>query len=150
MKVLFLDIDGVLNNDHTKERFEDEPYAEFVSVDRRLLKLFMEWWEKRDIELVLSSSWRHSKYMTNYLIDLGLKFYCYTPSSFSAHKRRREIDTWLRNHPEVTHYAILDDIAVGGKGFVQTSPKHGVRQKNLDKLDKILETYGEETTQNSQ
>jgi hypothetical protein len=53
MKLLFLDIDGVLNCKTTTERWNG-----LIGVDRRLASLFLEWLSGKDVGIVLSSTWR--------------------------------------------------------------------------------------------
>ena len=53
MKIIFLDIDGVLNRDSTKEKFRD-----FTGVDVYLTNKFLTWLEGKDYDVVLSSTWR--------------------------------------------------------------------------------------------
>lgn len=143
MKVLFLDIDGVLNCDSTKEKINL-----FTGLDTRLLNKFLTWAkDKPDLAVVLSSTWRTKEDFWPYLRERGLSWIDITPDH-SKHAigedrtRGAEVLSWLSKHPEVTHYALLDDSqdfhAQQLPYFVQTSPKHGLRDKNLTKLNKIL------------
>lgn len=141
MKVLFLDIDGVLNNDTTKERIGPDGgiFASFLGLDKKLLKLFQDWLADKPIEVVISSSWRTDERLLKVLNDHGLKWVSITPN---RGYRGREIEEWLEGMP-VTEYAILDDIQqfypYQRPHFVQTSYIHGLRPKNLKKVESILE-----------
>lgn len=140
MKVLFLDIDGVLNNEKTKERLGPEAgiFANFIGIDKRLLKLFQDWLADKPIEVVISSSWRTDERMLKVLADHGLRWLDITPN---RGYRGREIEEWLKGK-HVARYAILDDIQQfyghQYRHFVQTSYIHGLRPKNLKKLEAIL------------
>jgi hypothetical protein len=106
MKVIFLDIDGVLNCDRTPNpsRF---PYV----VDKRLLARLKKLLKRTRAKVVLSSSWRldpvgllAAKYWDVRFID--------TLPDLPKKTRRDEIRSWLAAHPKVTRYAIyaiLDD-----------------------------------------
>lgn len=141
MKVLFLDVDGVLNRDGTKERIDG-----FTGLDATLVERFMFWHKKHpEVEIVLSSTWRLPSAFTNphynALLDAGFVFKGETPH-MPYEGRGAEIASWLSNHPEVTHIAILDDIAIKGKVakyLVQTSEKDGVTKSKLNKINKLLD-----------
>ena len=129
MKIVFLDVDGVLNCALTKERFNG-----MMGVDERFLvnlsKIIKVSSEKDITRIVLSSSWRvgkdkdgnaipgHYKYLEQKLEDHGLAIYDetpvvrYTKDDYSNH-RGREIATWLYTHKDenITGIVILDDVA---------------------------------------
>lgn len=138
MKVLFLDIDGVLNKEGTKERFE-----EFVGIDETLLKLYMDWTlsEPRlsTLSVVLSSTWRREDPFKHHLISKGIAWIDQTPFVPSG-TRGEEIAMWLGMNKGVEKFAILDDIQTQplSKYLVQTSAKWGLRPRDLIRLDKLL------------
>jgi len=137
MNILFLDIDGVLNNEHTKEL----SVTGFRGLDLRLVKLFKDWFvQKEGLNIVLSSTWRTDPIMAAEVAAAGIPFVDHTPV-FPRRKRGDEIANWTAQYqPE--RYAILDDTAEFAAHqlpfFVQTSPVHGLRLKDLKRLDKIL------------
>lgn len=97
-KVLFLDIDGVLNTMETEERFKG-----VLGIDRKLLGLF------RQIDkttVVLSSTWRlHPAHLQKVmsLVDI----HDCTPV-LNDSPRHKEIAAWLeQNQPD--DFVILDD-----------------------------------------
>lgn len=103
MKVLFLDIDGVVNCRLTPQTdgWPIDPYMALL-VGRIVIAT--------DCKIILSSSWRHSQEG----IDIVSKkvmpvFDKTTTENFGTVSRGTEIKEWLQAHPEVTHYAILDD-----------------------------------------
>ena len=128
MKVIFLDIDGVVNTLMiSKEPFDHErgqikrgefyfdlccPSDGRVSNTQAVL-----WLEKicrdNDCSIVLSSTWRNGHYAeaVNALYNSGLsrdiKVIGKTP--YLGTIRGEEIAAFLRGHPEITSYVILDD-----------------------------------------
>lgn len=141
MKILFLDIDGVLNNEHTKERCPP-PYGTHDGLKADLLNLFLEWHRKHsEVKIVLHSTWRVFDLLVKHLRDSGINI-----DNLVSVKRIRRADG-IKGHLEkledqdVTHYAILDDEDVPGfpGHLVRTSYVHGLRHKDLKKLNKILE-----------
>lgn len=115
MKVLFLDIDGVINSSRTYAVFNAYPH----DLSERDLKMF-DWvaiglirslCTRGDVEIVLSSSWRLEDFYPKIGPALNLPIIDRT-RSFSP-LRGDEIQDWLDNHPNVTKYAIVDDLDKG-------------------------------------
>jgi hypothetical protein len=102
VKVLFLDIDGVVNNKRTKENFEG-----FMAIDPAMAALVQRIVQNTGCEIVLSSSWRLFKNSRDELERKICKFADITPILHAP--RGYEIKVWLTLHPEIEHYAILDD-----------------------------------------
>lgn len=101
MKVLFLDVDGVLNSQETtnfKDLYPIDQYMAFL-VGRIQLQT--------DCEVVLSSSWRNHPEGFKNVSERVVKLLDKTPNI--ATFRGDEIKAWLAEHPEVEKYAILDD-----------------------------------------
>jgi|SRR5688572_14236619 len=148
MKVLFLDIDGVLNREGTKARIKLPKYAWTCGLDEELLARFLKWREGKDFYIVLSSMWRYHDDLLEYLREEGVEFIDITErgGGFGAlHDTIRgvEVANYLQDHPEVTKYAIVDDV----KWFlpyqepfiVYTDPDTGITEDDLKKLDSILD-----------
>lgn len=102
-KVLFLDIDGVVNSRATtsfrNKLYPLDPHMAFMVGKIQL---------GTDCDVVLSSSWRHHPDGVKAVEDSIVKIIDKTPT-VSAGVRGHEIQAWLDLHPEVTTYAILDD-----------------------------------------
>lgn len=154
MKFLFLDIDGVLNNSSTKEKL----WNGCDGIDQRLLKLFNDWYKPRSmslvdrVEIILSSTWRHHLGCIEELNEQGIYWTFVTPrvetleKNYGRINRGAEIQYVLDMYGDkVSHYAILDDMSPREflknqyPSLVQTSFVHGLRPKDLKRLDKILD-----------
>lgn len=111
MKILFLDIDGVVNS-HSTTNFKDlyplDPYMAFL-VGRIQLET--------GCKVVLSSSWRHHPEAMKHVSQRVVELLDKTPRSNNGF-RGDEINAWLKEHPEVEKYAILDD----DSDFYETQP----------------------------
>ncbi len=103
MKVIFLDIDGVLNCKATRNP-RDLPYV----VDPKLLRRFKRLLDRTGAKVVLSSTWRYDPAGLFRARRAGIPFMDVTPD-MPRRPRRDEVLTWLKRHPRVTRYAILDD-----------------------------------------
>lgn len=141
MKVLFLDVDGVLNRQGTKTRING-----FMGLDPVLVDRFVAWCRAHpEVKIVLSSSWRLQSAFTDALreslSDHGIAWVDVTPH-LKGHGRGLEIKHWLDLNPGHTHIAILDDMndmKPVGRFLVQTSEKHGVLDRHLQRVSKLLE-----------
>lgn len=145
MKVLFLDIDGVLNSHRTVYAFGGFAHGlspEAVAMfDHVALALVRNLCRTSGAGVVLSSSWRKLHPWAQIGTALGLPIIDATPSLGTI--RGAEIDAWLQLHPEVTHYAIVDDdsdmLPKQSAHFVQTNARDGLTMTNFEELCAILE-----------
>lgn len=130
MKVIFLDIDGVLNNSTLLYHYG----SEFIDGD--MTELFAKIVLSTEAKVVLSSSWRledWSRKMVEEALDVyGVEIMDITPSMPRV-RRCREIARWLKEHSEVDEYAIIDDDPNAGVGmefnFFMTDPEKGLDMK---------------------
>ena len=106
LKVLFLDIDGVMNSQETLTRSTRS--GSIMGIDPFMSFLVGKIKLDTGCEIVLSSSWRHMPDGVKEVESKLGKLYGMTPTSNSG-IRGNEIKAWLADHPEVTRYAILDD-----------------------------------------
>ena len=118
MKVIFLDVDGVLNEVSTETRSP----SGFQGVDDNKIEQLARIVKKTGAVIVLSSTWRYEfmqdepnsvspdgEYLVNKLKEHGLEIFGMT-DNLGGHIRGKEIYKWLTNSPEpVSHYVILDD-----------------------------------------
>jgi hypothetical protein len=102
-KIIFLDIDGVLNC-----RFTPNPRKFPYIVDLPLLDRFRRVVERSGADVVLSSTWRYDPAGVFSAKHWGIPFTDMIPD-FPKQPRRDEILAWLKDHKEVTRFAVLDD-----------------------------------------
>lgn len=132
MKVLFLDIDGVVNNEKTTQRHRGvigiDPFMAF-QVGR-----IVEW---TGCIVVLSSSWRHWPDGVKEVECCVCKIADVTGSDAEG-VRGREIAVWLTAHKEVERYAILDDssdmLPEQEPNFFKTSWKEGITEEIANRV----------------
>jgi hypothetical protein len=103
MKVIFLDIDGVLNCSKTRNP-RQFPYV----VDQRLLARLQKLLDRTGAKVVLSSSWRLDPVGRFAAKHFGVPFIGVCPDRPSS-PRCKEILGWLSDHPKTTRYAVIDD-----------------------------------------
>ena len=103
MKVIFLDIDGVLNCKETPNP-RKFPYV----VDKGLLARFRRLIDRTGAKLVLSSTWRYDPAGVFSAKHWGIPFMDLTPD-LPKRPRRDEILAWLKKHPTVTRFVVIDD-----------------------------------------
>ena len=113
MKVIFLDFDGVLNNN--SYFLDSKEKAPFFLQDEKMI-LLKQIVDSTNAKIVLSTSWRE---IWNSDLDISLKlkdyFYSFDLSVYDVTKninynRPLEISAWLKEN-NVSSYVILDDIA---------------------------------------
>ena len=136
MKVVFLDIDGVLNDAFTTaDLMDDLPKKEHLDCLKAII-------DATDAKIVLSSTWRlfpsARNDVKNALRNVGLEFIDKTKE---LRDRASEIQEWLSRHPEVEKFVILDDEEISGKfpdNLVQTTFYRGLLPEHVEKAIKIL------------
>lgn len=110
MKVIFLDVDGVLNSD---EYFDKIKGLNIVGIENEVdvskIKLLKKAIQETGAKVVISSSWRYKRngqYLEQLLIKNGI-FPAKTP--FLKNQRGLEIRQWLKEHPDIEDFVIIDD-----------------------------------------
>lgn len=141
-KILFLDVDGVLNSEQTLRKSnrvggDIDPYM--VLLVHRII-------EATKCEVVLSSSWRHTEHSRNEIMK-AVPFVDITPNCCTG-IRGCEIYSWINrniDHKERDtsfRYAILDDdsdmLLWQKDHFFQTSFKTGLTEDIVDRVIKHL------------
>ena len=117
MKVIFLDIDGVLNCKNTADCCEG-----YIGVDNKKVELLKRVVDETGALIVLSSSWRLGvtntglgteglmDYLKEKLAKYGLEIYSMTPQIGGFHgSRGKEIDIWLNSRDNIESWVVLDD-----------------------------------------
>lgn len=161
IKVIFLDIDGVLNsrewfekryNGNVKDIHEKEYRSLFErqadDIDPYALSLLKNFVDKNDIKVVLSSTWRFLYSISEVselfnMIGWDMTFLDRTLEANSGH-RGEEIKHWLDNTKyNVGKYVIIDDdgdmLDEQKENFVQTKFEIGMTQEHIERMEVILE-----------
>lgn len=155
MKVIFLDIDGVLNCDTSKSYC-----GMYVGVDADKIRRLARIVEETGAKIVLSSDWRDgwykagtqsrlAKYLNRKLWKIGkliISDKTRQSDRFSVFERACEIEDYLEAHPDIECYVVLDDNMfddfydnpVIEKRLVLTDCKVGLTDDDADKAIKIL------------
>ena len=155
MKVIFLDIDGVLNCKTSRSRC-----GKFVGIDDKKLFLLKIITDVSGAEIVLTSTWKNNwqklekdkfkqddlaNYLDKKFKKYGLKVYDKTADSLDGvyFSRGESILDFIYNN-KITHYVILDDVQFDYDGcgltdnFVKPDITVGLTQKDVDLAIKIL------------
>lgn len=103
MKIIFLDIDGVLNTSRTKELV----CGGCLGIEPGKADLIKRIVKETGAKIVLTSTWRHHPDLSQAVRDQVVEFIGVTRSLGT--ERGFEIEEWLIAHPEVERYAIIDD-----------------------------------------
>jgi hypothetical protein len=141
MKVIFLDIDGVLNCSKTPNP-RKFPYV----VDKRLLIRLQKLIDRTGAKVVLSSSWRLDPIGLFAAKRWGVPFIDVSPDKPKS-PRCKEILNWLSEHPRVTRYAIIDDEddELDDLPVFQPSGKTGLTMDIVRAAEKYLNGETDET-----
>lgn len=157
-KIVFLDIDGVLNSVDYFEQVKDRKGYKEINPEK--VKLLKEIVDRTESEIVLSSTWRdlgkrknepeHPMY--TYLVDTlkayGMEIIEHTP--YIGQDRPKEIKAWLDNQQDkdIQFVSLDDDFSqqkydeVGiGNYLVRTSfykKDGGLRREHVEKAVEIL------------
>lgn len=139
VKVLFLDVDGVLNS---LSWFAAQPAMSPCQIDPKAVARIKRVLTVTGAVVVLSSSWRHHDELVARIEAAGIPVYDRTPE-IRNQPRAAEIQEWLLTHEErIRSFAIIDDDADAGENFkpqfVRTYPKHGMYGKHERALIAIL------------
>ena len=161
-KVIFLDIDGVLNSNFWNEDHQRE-ISDGKYIDIEKVKLLSELVKKSGASIILHSGWRfwfdedaqptrsEAKYLTELLKSEGMIVAGMTPDltteeirkakRFSAVKAD-EILTWLKDHPETENWVVLDDLELNNEKIasfqVMTDAEQGLTEEDVERALKIL------------
>lgn len=146
-KIIFLDVDGVLNSEEFARWLWDnheKKYRGYEMLDQKAILNLQDIVFITGAEIVLSSSWRISttrtKQLKEQLLPYGLTIIDRTISDARG-TRGDEIKEWLSRNPDVTHYVILDDDfdMIGLEDhFVKTTFAKGLLPEHAAKAIKML------------
>jgi len=142
MKILFLDIDGVLNSVRSCIAFDGYPYSNsnYEKFDDIAVNLIRKLCKTTNTKIILSSTWRLFKGWDKLYEVLNLPIIDKTPHKLSS-TRGEEIDMWLSNN-KVDKYAIVDDdndiLVYQLPYFVKVDNTNGLSYENYLQLLKLL------------
>ncbi len=154
MKIIFLDIDGVLNSDMYLASHPDTSDNDRIDLSR--VKLLADLVKATDAKIVLTSTWRvdwniipllcgdFGKYLNECFAAYDLSILDKTPVISLLSGRRKEILTWLSRHrSEVESFVILDDMNYGwdklNSRVVITNPQgYGLEEEHVQKALELL------------
>lgn len=164
-KVLFLDMDGVLNNvlyaQHVAKKYggwESPLTVANTYLDPKNVAALKRVVETTHCKLVISSTWRTSHSLAefqNLFLELGFPADCvvgmtpefsFRPSRLfdmpPATARGSEVKMYLDENPHIERYAIVDDISQflseQSDAFVFTDDNAGLTEADADELIAIL------------
>jgi hypothetical protein len=153
MKVIFLDIDGVLNSE---KFFKNNPS---VAIDRNSVSILKDIIDKTGAVIVMSSGWklwfddnmmprhRYSKYLFDILCEFDIKLYGKTPdfstdeiriNKIFSYVKAEEIIAWLDNHENVDKYVIIDDLDLKNEEInahlIKTNGQIGITEEDAMRI----------------
>jgi hypothetical protein len=157
MKVIFLDIDGVLNS----EKFLKNNHGE--AIDRINVSILKNVIDKTGAVVVMSSAWRlwfddnmmpregYSQNLHDILSEFGIKLFGKTPDFSTdeirinktfSHVKAKEIIAWLNENQSVDKYAVIDDLDLRNEEvnahLVRTNGQVGITEKDAMRVIDII------------
>ncbi len=163
MKIIFLDIDGVLNSDlwNTNHKKEIE---NGILIDEKKIKLISILIKATGAKIVLHSGWRfwfdknffpkrkESAILTEMFKNNGIEIYDFTPDLTTEEIKRTknfsiikadEILLWLKKHPDVFSWIVIDDLdlknEIVSEHQIKPESKIGLSAEDIEKAAKLLE-----------
>lgn len=144
MKIIFIDIDGVLNT--ARSVYATGSQETWDPVACKYLQVLLD--NNPDLKLVVSSTWRVVKQdCLAYFFYNGFKpehFHTQwkTPILKLSSHRGLEIQVWLKENP-VDKYCILDDntdiLQEQAFNFIHINERDGITATNMEKLENMLD-----------
>lgn len=146
MKIVFLDIDGVMNSEiyyksiNTKVKDWDRFKPEAVKLLKQLLDEF-------NAKIVITSSWRFGakELLIKELTKSGLKKYLHKnwkTAMLQGGERGKEIRLWLENNSGIENYVIFDDaetmLEEQSQNFIRTNISNGLEMEHYIRAREIL------------
>lgn len=151
MKVIFLDVDDVLNSSRTAYAFGEYNHPKTVKngagkdlFDWVAIKMLQRFQSEHGVKFVLSSTWRKEIGYKQLGEVIGLDIIDRTPIDHDGRMRGNEIKAWLDAQPEgsIENWAIIDDDNdIRGEqlsSFVHVPRHNGLTFGNMSLLANIL------------
>lgn len=133
IKILFLDIDGVLNSYRNAHSLESSRFYE-----KQKLELVKEIVKETDCKVVLTSMRLNFHDCKKDLTEGGLEIYDSLMVPFVF--KDIAIQTWLKKHSDIEKYVILDDnfLEMFSDCFVKTSSYYGLTKRKMNDVINIF------------
>jgi len=142
MKVIFLDIDGVMTSNLLNEEINKStsiyPFAkECVNVLNEILR-------SNKSRIVLTSSWRtvfSAEKQCEIFIENGVIQIPYSQTRDLGYENRSdEIRNYLAKNGNISNFLILDDMEINGfdENFIRVDYNTGLTNKHIEKASQIL------------
>ena len=163
-KVVFLDIDGVLNSNFWNENHQRE-ISDGSLIDESKIELLCKLIEDTGAGIILHSGWkywfdpdlkplrREAENLKNLLEKAGLSIDGTTPDHATEEIRKTrkfslvkagEILAWLKQHQEVNRWVVLDDLDLHNAKIerhqVKTDQSIGLTAEDVERAEKILQS----------
>lgn len=157
MKIIFLDMDGVMNSHAYLTANEKRRERKKTPLDIRGTEGWSEMVDPKGVErlnrviaatnarVVISSSWRHvhTPIAMQKILELrGFRGRVIDETPVLPGARGTEITAWLDEHPGIDRYVIFDDGSSAGHGhdgrFVNTSLATGLTDSDVREAVRIL------------
>ncbi|GMK37181.1 hypothetical protein PCCS19_02340 [Paenibacillus sp. CCS19] len=158
MKIIFLDIDGVLNTDRAV-KLQKLFNHDRIIFDAEAMKNLKELIKETNAYIVISSTWRihygtdnrlwkelMSNFIENYIDDRIIDITPVLSEKLNTSIRWKEIETWLVDNrdKEIESFVIIDDEWEMGEytkdRYVKCQAYKGISKDSKDKARKILLT----------
>jgi hypothetical protein len=145
MRIIFLDIDGVLNSSKFIKRLGKSWTG--AQIDPEAVSILNEIIRETEAKIVISSSWRivfSLERINSILNDNGFvgEIIGETPRvDWEPYSRGNEIQMWLDSNPDIESFVIIDDYSDMGeliKFLVQTKTDDGLLKKHIPLIIKLL------------
>lgn len=162
MKVIFLDIDGVINSSFWVESHQQE-ISDGTLIDIEKIELLAKIVNNTGASLVMHSGWRfwfdsnmqpirkEAQNLIDLLLDSGLSIYAMTPdltteeikkTKMFSKVKASEIFLWLKQNPKVDKWIVLDDIDLNNDELatrqVRTNGEIGLTEEDVDRAIEML------------
>lgn len=161
-KVIFLDIDGVLNSGLWNAGHQKE-ISDGTLIDEEKIKLLAQLVDRTNAGIILHSGWRFwfdsdgaplcpkAEKLVNLLAGQGLQISGMTPDLTTEEIRNMkkfslvkadEILLWLREHRSVSGWVVLDDLTLHDESVarhqVKPDPTVGLTLRDIAEAERIL------------
>ena len=161
MKIIFLDIDGVLNSEKYEADRAENRDGDYIDLSR--VGLLADLVNATDAKIVLISSWRvdwnqdsklcgnDGTYINQCLAKYGLFIMDKTPYFSFFTQRKKEILTWISQHcSQVESFVIFDDTDHGwgelSDRVILTNPRgYGLEEVHIQKALELLQVKFDST-----